>query len=164
MAMKYQATNQAPGWTSWTRTQKTQTYDAVKAAGDNGITREEICSRTGLPKQRVWFYLSELRRGGLIKRMGEKVDPATLGPEEAKLYAMVAFENALGAWATEHSNICRTCRGTNDESKKCQTFKDLSKTLTRYNKIKELAMGAKTAGEESAALRMAMLDLVRMVF
>lgn len=147
MAKMYAATGTPVPWKSYERTQKSRTYDAVKAAGPDGVDRETICKQTDLPKQRVWFYLSELRRAGLIKRMGEQVDPATLSPEDAQLFAMSALENALVARA-----------------KKTGITDDMRKAFLRYQKIKALALGAKTAGEEQSALRMAMIDLVKMVF
>lgn len=162
MAKTYQVTDQRPniGYGS----QKYHTYEAVKAAGENGITREQICANTGLPKQRVWFYLSELRRAGLIRRMGDAVDPTLLSPDDAKLYALNALENAFVVGAVDHASKCTTCRRARAESDKCSDYITMSKNLARYNKIKALALGAKTRGEESAALRMALLDLVKMVF
>lgn len=137
-----------PPWSQYGgRTQKTQTYDAVKAAGDAGIDRETICSQTNLPKQRVWFYLSELRRAGLIKRVGDQVDPRTLNAEDAMLYALTSMEYALVAKATK--------KGITPE---------MEKAFARYSKIKALALGAKTQGEEQNALRAAVIDLVKLVF
>lgn len=152
---KYQATGTAPPWGgSWT--QKQQTYDAVKASGDEGITREDICKKTNLPKQRVWFYLSELRRAGLIKRMGDAIDPSTLSATDAKLHAMAAMENAFGAAVSEMK--------FSKPLEKDPVYIEINRSLMRYNKIKALALGAKTKGEETAALRQAMVDLVKMVF
>lgn len=147
MAKKYAPTAQTPPWRSYDRTQKTQTYDAIKLAGEDGIDREEICKQTGLPKQRVWFYLSELRRAGLIKRIGDAVDPKSLTPEESKLFAMTALENCLVITATQ--------KGITQE---------MRAGFAKYQKIKSLALGAQTKGEESAALRMAILELVKLVF
>lgn len=145
--MMYAATSAAPTWKSYERTQKSQTYDAIKAAGDEGIDREKICSNTGLPKQRVWFYLSELRRAGLIKRMGDAVDPKSLTPDEAKLYALTALENAIVVVATK--------KGITPE---------MRTGFAQYQKIKALALGASTKGEEQTALRMAVISLVKLVF
>lgn len=143
----YAWTGKAPNWSTYQRTQKTQTFDAVKSAGPDGITREKICTVTDLPKQRVWFYLSELRRAGLIKRLGDAIDPSTMGPLEAKVFALNALENALVA-----------------NAKVVGVTPEVDKAFVRYNKIKSLALGAKTDGEMNAALRHAMIDLVKLVF
>lgn len=143
---KYAPTDRPPAWQPWPRTQKSMVYDAVKAAGSEGIDRETICSQTNVPKQRVWYWLSELRRGGFIKRLGDQIDPRSLSPEDALLFALTAFENALVARA-----------------QKSGVTTEMEKAFVRYNKIKSLALGAKTGGEERAALRQAMIDLVKMV-
>lgn len=161
---KYVASGQAPPWPSYPSTQKSRTYDAVKAAGDEGITREDICKQTLLPKQRVWFYLSELRRAGLIKRMGDAIDPTSFSPEDAFLHGIGMLENALVARATAHLKSCRTCiAAKGDANRQCENYKLTSKQFVRYSKIKALALGAKTGGEEQAAFVQATVDLVKMV-
>jgi hypothetical protein len=132
---------------SWDKTQKAQTYNAIKAAGAEGIDRIDICTKTNLPKQRVWFYLSELRRAGLIKRLGDAVDPTTLDPDEAALHALTALENALVIRATKNGITPLMRDGFN-----------------RYQKIKALALGAQTKGEEQNALRQAVISLVKLIF
>lgn len=160
----YAATSQSPPWSSYESTQKSRTYDAVKASGEDGISREDICKNTNLPKQRVWFYLSELRRAGLIRRLGEAVDVTTLSPTDAKLHALVALENAFAIGTTAHFKSCSSCRGARSNDQLCKHSLEMTRALLRYNKIKALALGAKTQGEEAVAMRMALIDLVKMIF
>lgn len=147
VAKLYAATGQQAPWPSYENTQKAQTYKAIKLAGENGIDREAICTNTGLPKQRVWFYLSELRRAGLIKRIGDQVDPSTLTPEEAVLHALAAMENALVITATKKG-----------------ITPDMRDGFAKYQKLKALALQSNVAGEASTALRMAVIQLVKTVF
>lgn len=147
MPKKYAVTTMQPPWKSYERTQKTQTYDAIKQAGDDGIDRETICSNTLLPKQRVWFYLSELRRAGLIKRMGDAVDPKSLTPEEAKLHALTAMENALVITAT-----------------KVGITPQMRDGFAKYQKLKALALQSNVHGEARNALRFATIELVKLIY
>ncbi len=164
MAKLYAPTAATPPWGSYSHTQKTTTYDAVKAAGEEGISREDICKKTNLPKQRVWFYLSELRRGGFIKRLGEAIDPAQLNPIDAQLHAMAALENCVIVNAGDHLSTCSTCKAAkDDEAKRCNSYKEISRAFVRYTKIKSRVLGGSTAGEQKAALRLSIIELIKLV-
>jgi Winged helix-turn-helix DNA-binding len=147
MPRKYLATTRSTPWHNWDRSYKTKVYDAVKASGDAGLDRKEVASATGLNVGRVSTYLAELKRMGLVKSAGEPQDITTLSPKDAKLFAMNALENALVTQARE-TGI---------------TF-EMEKSFATYNKVKALALGALTPGEETAAMRQALLGLVRLVF
>lgn len=126
---------------------KLQVFDVIVAAGETGANRREIADTTNLNVGRVSSYLAELKREGLILRSGDPVDMTRMSPEEATLYAMSAMENALVANAQKNG-----------------ITPAMTKAFARYQKIKALALGATTDGEERAALRRTLLDLVQLVF
>lgn len=145
---RYAATKNSPPWTGYsTPTFKTKVYDVIKLAGDVGATRKEVADKVGLNTGRVSTYLAELKRAGLVYRVGDAVDPATLNATDSALYAMNALENAIIARATEVGITA-----------------DVTKAFTRYQKIKALALGAKTDGEARAALRASLIDLIKLTF
>lgn len=130
------------------KTQKTATYDAVEASGSRGVTAVEIAQRAAVVLDRVRFYLSELRRGGYIAVKG---DPTTVSPtmnaQEAAFAAMLGLENALIARAKEGG-----------------VSAEMEKAFVRYNKLKELALRPGTIPEGKVALRLAIVELVKVVF
>lgn len=144
---RYVCTPTAPPWGSWQRSLKTKVYDHIKATGERGANRKEIADITNLNVGRVSSYLAELKREGLVKRLGDQIDPSTLSPEESVLFALSAMENALVA-----------------KAQKSGITQEMEKGFARYNKIKSLFLGAKTDGETRAALRAAVIDLVKLTF
>lgn len=152
---KYAVTEQSPPWSQnhyFTRTQRSMTYDAVKSGGDEGLTSPEIVTRSGVTLQRVRFYLSELRRAGLIKRLGDAIDPSTLSEQDAIAHAIAMLENAFVIKATR---LKKENGGKTPEA--------LSVQFARYNKVKALYLRGTTTGEVNAAMRQTLLDLVKMV-
>lgn len=132
----------------FTPTQKSQVYDAIVRAGSNGTTRQAIAGVVGLPADRISFYLSDLRRGGFIAVKG---DPTTVSPtmnaEEAAFAALLGLENALVARVRESG-----------------TTPEMDRSYVKYTKIKELALRPGTTAEGKSALRMAVIELVKLVF
>jgi hypothetical protein len=122
-------------------------YDAIDASS-SGLTANEIAAATRLVIDRVRFHLSDLRRGGYISVKG---DPTTVSPTmnatEAAFAAMLGLENALIARAREGNVTAEIERG-----------------FAKYQKIKELSLRPGTASEGKVALKMALLELVRLVF
>lgn len=142
----------------FTRTQKTDVYDAIVRAGKNGTTRAEIAIAVGLQADRISFYLSDLRRSGYIAVQG---DPTTVSPtmnsEEALFAALLGLENALIAKVRESG-----------------TTAEMDKSFVRYTKFKERALAepASTSTPEQVkaqrnearmALRLAVVDLVKLI-
>ena len=145
---RYSCTTTQPPWHSWqTSSLKAKVYNHIKSIGDKGANRREIATAVNLNVGRVSSYLAELKRAGLIKRLGDQIDPTTLSVEDAALFAMNAMENALVIRATK--------RGITQE---------MDKAFIRYNKIKSLFIGGKTDGEVSAALRASLIDLIKLTF
>lgn len=131
-----------------TPTQKMLVYDALEATGDKGLTAIEIATATKLAIDRVRFHLSDLRRSGYIFVKG---DPTTVSPtmsaQEAAFAAMLGLENALVARAREG-----------------KITSEMEIGFAKYNKIKELALRPGTGPEGKVALRMALIELVKLVF
>lgn len=151
---RYATTTTTPPWGTWGRTLKSNVYDAIAAAGEVGANRKEIADKTNLNVGRVSSYLAELKRDGLVKRLGDQVDPSTLNAEDAVLYALTVMEGALVAKAS--------ALAAKAPDKKVPA--DLEKGFLRYSKIKALWLGAKTGGEERSALKRTVIDLVNMLF
>lgn len=134
----------------FTPTQKSNVYDAIFHA-KTGITRNDISSKIGLAPDRISFYLSDLRRGGYIAVKAEPgMVTATMSFKEAKLAAMLTLENTMAAKAREDARF--------------QRDPEANRSFLKYQKIKELALRPGTGPEGDAALRMAVLELVRLVF
>lgn len=151
---QYRCTDQDPpfgrvGKRSWhfSATQKSLVYDAIDAAGSAGTGRKEISQKTQVPLDRVSFYLSDLRRAGLISVIGEPIPMENMNAREAQLHAMLALENALVSSASEY--------GLTDE---------MNRAFIRYTKVKELVLRPGTTAEGKVALRMALVELVKAVF
>lgn len=145
---RYAVTKKAVTWSRWQTTLKTKVYDFIATTGDTGANRREIAEATQLNVGRVSSYLAELKREGFVQKLGEQVDPSTLSAEDSILYALGALENALIAKATKAGKVTQ----------------EQEKAFVRYQKIKSLFLGARTGGEESSALRMAVIELVKLVF
>lgn len=137
----------------FSETQKTKVYDAIFSAGKDGLTRNDVATRVGLAADRISFYLSELKRAGYITSKG---DPTTvdvnMGAEEAAMAALLGLENALVARVRE------TLKSGAAPSP------DMDRAFVKYQKIKELALRPGTGAEGKVALRMAVLELVKLVF
>lgn len=147
---KYIATKILPPWTrhSWQDpTQKQKVYEAVKQSADEGVNRADVSRLTNLAVDRVSAYLAELKRLGLVSIKGAPVQQKDLNAKDSALYAMVALETALVSKARE-SGITDPMR----------------KEFARYQKVKALALGGMTDGETRAAVRLALLELVKLVF
>lgn len=56
-------------------TDRGKVLDAIRAAGEDGLTAREAERVTGTPG--VWRRVSELKQGGHIHAVGERRDPAT---------------------------------------------------------------------------------------
>lgn len=133
----------------FTPTQKSNVYDAIVDSGKDGITRPDIAKKVRLPADRISFYLSDLRRAGFISVKGDPgVVSPTMGPEEAAFAALLGLENALVA-AVRHQG-----KATDEQNR----------AFVKYQKIKELALRPGTGPEGKVALRMAVLELVKVVF
>lgn len=133
---------------SWfKKTQKTDVYDAIVAAGKEGIGRHDIANKIGLAAERISFYLSDLRRAGFITVKGGPVDMSQMDEQEATFYAMEAMENALVA-----------------KAKKRGITQEMERSFVKYNKIKALALRGSTAGEVGVAIRMSFIELIKLVF
>lgn len=134
----------------FTATQKSDVYDAIHRAGKGGITRADIAAKVGLRPDRISFYLSDLRRAGHIEVVGDQ-NPYVVTPQmnarEAAFAAMLALESALVTAAREQG----------------APTPEQEKAFVKYNKIKELALRPGTGPEGRTALRMALLELVRVV-
>ena len=150
---KYVATKLQPSWrhrSSW----KARVYEYIKSKGEAGAHRREIADAIGLNVGRVSSCLAELKREGLVQRLGDAIDPSTLGAEDAALYAMNALEGALVAKATES--------GISDEMEKQFAF---------YQKVKARALHTATGGqlgsaesEVRQALRLSLITLVKLIY
>jgi len=128
-------------------TQKSRIYDAIHAAGKDGIERNGISTATNLAPAKVGFYLSELKRVGLIAVKG---DPTTvtlnMTAEEAALAALLALETALKVKVRETSFT-----------------PDMDRAFVKYLKIKEHVLH--TPGPEGkVALRLAVLEMIKLVY
>lgn len=141
---------------SFKRTQKTDVYDAIVAAGAEGITRPDIAKKVNLAADRISFYLSDLRRSGFIAVKGSPVDLSLMDEQEAAFYAMEALENALVAKAKKLYTL--------KDSVSTAKATEMERSFVKYNKIKALALRGSTAGEVGVALRMSLLELVKLVF
>lgn len=139
-----------PGNRSWSfkPTQKTQVYDAIIGSGKDGATRKQIADKVGLAPDRISFYLSELCRGGSV---AVKADPTVvsgnMSAEDAAMAALLGLETALVAKVKELGATAEMERG-----------------YVKYSKIKELALHPGTGAEGKVALRMALLELVKLVY
>lgn len=135
-------------------TWKAKVYNFVKASGDEGANRREVAEGVGLNIGRVSSCLAELKREGLVKRLGDAIDPATLSPEDAVLFAMTALEGALVAKAARMGTIPP----------------DVEREFARYQKVKSVALHAASGGQTGAseneirqALRLSLISLVKLV-
>lgn len=134
---------------SYSKSQKTECYDAIFNAGAQGLTRPEIATKVGLRADRISFYLSELKRAGYITVVGDPTTVlTTMTAEEASFAAMLGLENALVARVREDG-------GATPEQER---------GFVRYSKIKELALRPGTGPEGRTALRMAILELVKIIY
>lgn len=129
--------------------QKVSIYDCVEEAGQNGITANDIALRVKFQIDRVRFHLSELKRAGLISVRGEPTTvTVTMNATEAAFAAMLGLENALVARVREEKKVSP----------------ELDRAFVKYSKLKELALRPGTTHEGKSALKMAVLELVKMVF
>lgn len=132
----------------FTPTQKSNVYDAIVGAGDDGLNRHEIAQAVGLAVDRIGFYLSDLRRSGFIAIKG---DPATVNPnmgeKEAAYAAMLGLENAIVARIK--------ARGATP---------DMDRTFVKYTKVKELALRPGTGPEGDVAIGTCLTQLVKLVW
>lgn len=127
---------------------KTKVYEFILAKGEEGANRREIADGVHLNVGRVSSYLAELKRDGWVKRLGDQVDPSSLSPEDATLFALNALENALVSNASKY--------GVTDE---------MNRAFARYQKCKALAIGrGTTANEAKTAMRMALIDIVKLLW
>lgn len=55
--------------------QRRAAYEAIRAAGDRGMTYDEVEEATGISG--VWKRISELKQGGWVTVAGERLIPAT---------------------------------------------------------------------------------------
>lgn len=148
----------------FSETQKTQVYDAIVDAGPEGITRPDIAAKVGLRADRISFYLSELRRNGFISVKGDPTTvSATMNADEAAFAAMLGLENALVARVREMTAAKKT------------PPPEMDKSFVKYTMLKERALAQPAAGssatqvtaqknEATVALRMALIELVKLVF
>lgn len=152
---RYIATGTQPPFhrQAFRQTQKEKCYFAILDGGQDGLTRPEIAAKVGLQVDRINFYLSELRRAGFITYRGAPVDISKLSAADAALVAMESMENALVAKAKEEA-----------KKNKGVLPQEMEKAFARYQKVKALALGGQTSGELRAALRLALIELVKMVF
>lgn len=148
MAAKYVVTKKNPF--ALGSSYKAKCYNVIAAAGQAGADRNEIAAQVGLNAGRVSTYLAELKRDGLVNKLGGQIDITTLDADGAALYAMETMENALVARAKEQW--------------KTGAPPEVNAAFVKYQKIKNLALGAKTKGEERTALKMAFRALVDLVF
>lgn len=154
-------------------TQKTQTYDAVFGAGSDGLTAHEIAQKAGITVERVRFYLSDLRRLGFIEVKGDpSIVTQTMTVEEAAFAAMLGLENAL---ITKARSIGCGDPVKEKDPKFAPAILEINRQFVRYNKIKGMALaeshGIVSAAQKesedavrSAALRQALVDLVKLVY
>jgi hypothetical protein len=126
-------------------TQRGRVWAAVAETGADGATRDDVVRRTGLPPARCGFLLSELKREGKVQPKPEMPDVACMPPRQAALFALAVLEDALVAKA------------------RVGTTPDMDRAFVKYQKIKALALRG-VGGEADVALRMALLELVRLVF
>lgn len=129
------------------KTQKIDVYDAIVAAGKDGIGRHDIAKKINLAADRISFYLSDLRRAGFISVKGGAIDMTMMDDQESAFYAMDVLENAL-------VQRCKK-RGMDNE---------MRREFLRYNKVKALALGGLTGGEIEVAIQMSLIALVKLVF
>lgn len=156
----------APGSRSYrfTATQKTNVYDAIYRAGQKGLDAKEIAAAVGLAVDRIRFYLSDLKRSGYINVLGDPtiVSP-TMDATEAALAAMLGMENALVAKLREN------------KTKGVSTTDEMNRAWVKYQKYKEFALHepnetssvAQVAAQKQQAqmaLRMALIELVKLLF
>lgn len=156
-----QAGHQSRRAHSFQRTQKTDVYDAIVQSGSSGITRPEIAAKVGLAPDRISFYLSDLRRAGYIAVKGDPTTvSATMNATEASFAAMLGLENALICMVREMPNGATS---------------DMDRSFLRYTKTKERALATPAPGssleqikaqraEAKVALRMAILELVKLIY
>lgn len=134
-------------------TNKVLVYDCVQATGPSGLTAREIAAAVNLPIERVRFHLSELGRAGYVMVKGQ---PATAMPhmtaQDAAFAAMLSLENALIARVREDYSPPKTVPI------------EMDRAFVKYNKVKELALRPGTGPEGRIAIKMAILELVRVVY
>jgi hypothetical protein len=148
---------------SWApKTQKERVYDAIKDAGAAGITVADLVAKFGdISKSNIVFYVNKLKKGGNIAVQGDPQSVPTNGdPKMAAFAALVGLENALTAKLNADPKLL------NDAS--------LGAAFAKYQKIKAAALApshASSVAQREAdanaakvALRMAVLELVKMVF
>lgn len=85
------------------------------------------------------------------------VAPIPPNPRDASLNALVAMEKALALKA-------KTIGKVNPVTKRMEFPPDMQKGFDLYQKAKALALRPGTEGEEAAALRVALLTIVKLVF
>lgn len=149
---------------SWrfSATQKTDVYDAIFNAGSDGLEAKEISAKSGVNLDRVRFYVSDLRRAGVIAVKGDpSVITPTMNADEAAFAAMLGLENALIARARELG-----AAGVSDK---------MNRGFVRYQKVKAMALTPPDPSNSPAtqdavrmqakvALRQCLLDLVKLVY
>ena len=142
-------------WMQDPETRREQVYEVILRSGEEGVTRNEISSKTNLAPSRVSLYLSELMRQGFVEVKGaqKQVDVTQMSEEDAVLYAMTVLESAL---------VVKARAMLDPKTKKVPP--DMEKSFARYQKTKELVLRPGTPAEGKVALRMAVLELVRLVF
>ena len=136
-------------------TQKDHVLEAVAKAGPSGITREDVVKQTGVPVKNVSFYLNKLKKAGFVAMKGDanSVSP-TMRPRDAAFAALAVLETAL---------VCK--------AKATGITADMSDAFAKYQKLKALALNPATGGqtgttqaEADVALRLATINLVKLVF
>jgi hypothetical protein len=142
---------------SWRKpTQQQAVYEAVKAAGSDGVTAEQIVAAlastvfdkgTGCSKKNVDYYVNALRKAGYIAEKGAvgSVSPMAKA-DDAILAALAGLEAALVARARDLGIT--------------EKMKDDYET---YQKIKARILRPSTDGEGAAALNVGMQKLVKLV-
>lgn len=136
--------------------QKAAVWGAVKDSGEDGATREDIVKRLqksggagkDLDRNRVGFYLSELKRAGFIAVKGAAPNVAQMNAKEALLHAIDQLEIALTKGVKE---------------KRIPITPEIEKQYAIYNKCKALMLRPQTSGEETAAMRQTLQRLIQMV-
>lgn len=154
---------------SWQKpTQQQAVYDAVKAAGVDGATAEQVVDAlravefdkgTGCSKKNVDYYLNALRKAGYIAERGAPGSVSATASSDDALYAALAgLESALAA-------------RIRDKGKDA----DMTPIYERYKTFKSIALRPKTANDPKygyvldasneviQGLRLALVEMIKLV-
>jgi DNA-binding GntR family transcriptional regulator len=137
---------------SWRGPSKLDAFLKAFVDVPGGLTVTDLETRLGMSTAMVRSYLYTLSKRGLICRqdeVGSKMHerPELVGPEEAVAQALLALEAAMASRAIH--------QGITPES---------DAAFQRYQKIKARAIRPTGTGEDRVALRMALLELIKMLF